>query len=208
MKREKPFFVSQEHHPLNSCLGIFVWLVFGILFYFTAIININVAGFLDIWSPDDRWGLGDEIFVHLRNVRGGNFTILVFAALSLGFFLLLISSSCLYANWCTRYKFCISVLYLLFCTATLGLVIYLFVVSEHRPLGVTIAFASVHLVLGILILPIPALGAAVFCPVVRLLFFLMRTMTCGRLEEKISVLERWDGNEDVERAEENKQQKR
>ena len=58
----------------------------------------------------------------------------------------------------------------------------------------TIIIWSLQLIIALIVLPFPHIGARLLSPVVTAIFKIMRKITCGRLDDKISKLEKWDGN--------------
>ena len=71
----------------------------------------------------------------------------------------------------------------------------------QNPLFITVLIC-LHFIMSILILPNPSRGAALFMPLVTVIFSALSCITCGKLDDKINELKRW--NEDGAYATEEK----
>ena len=163
MKKKKKFFISPKHHPLSSFVGLFVWAVSLTLSLFTSIINVNLAikeqQYVD-WSIK----LLGLYFPKVPGIVGGGLTMYIISAVTFIASILVISSACTKKPCCRRFNLCISISYLLLITALMGLITHIYFISRCKALIATLAFGYTHLLLGILILPAPCVGATIFDP--------------------------------------------
>ena len=75
------------------------------------------------------------------------------------------------------------------------------ITGDEPPVIVTLVLLCVQFIVGLLMLPSPQIGAVVFDPFRRFFMTVIRAVTCGKLEAKISEMEKWDGRGDVESLE-------
>jgi len=194
-RKNREFFVSRKHHPSASFIGLLFWILLGLLFFFTGVVSVPET----IQSIEHIAQGKEKNVFNVIEVWIYKYIVLTASAVSIVFFILLMTISCSKKVCCKGFKLYVSTLYLLALISLLGLFCLIVSTEGNVLFHYTFGFGCGHLLIGFLILLSPVFGATVFSLLARLLFFLWRKLTCFETGENFNEVGLLEEENDVKK---------